>query len=173
MTDRCADRLAHRLYEAGIRHAFGIPGGEVLVLMDALERAGIRYVPVKHETAGGFMAEAAWQRTGAPGLLVATVGPGLTNAVNVVANAALDRVPLVVLAGCVDAEDRLTYTHQVLDHARLLEPVVKASFSLTAAAPDLVAEKAIRLATDPRPGPVHIDVPIQVAGAPAGEERQL
>jgi len=173
MTDRCADRLARRLHEAGIRFAFGIPGGEVLVLMDALERAGIRYVQVKHETAGGFMAEAVWHRTGAPGLLVATVGPGLTNAVNVVANAALDRVPLVVLAGCVDADDRLAYTHQVLDHARMLEPAVKASFTLTASAPDLVAERAIRLAIDPRPGPVHIDVPIKVAGAPAGEEHQL
>ena len=72
MTDRAADRLARRLYEAGVRHAFGIPGGEVLVLMDALERAGIRYVQVKHETAGGFMAEAVWHRTGAPGVLVAT-----------------------------------------------------------------------------------------------------
>ncbi len=173
MTDRAADRLARRLFEAGVRHAFGIPGGEVLVLMDALEKAGIRYVQVKHETAGGFMAEAVWQRTGAPGVLVATVGPGLTNAVNVVANAALDRVPLVVLAGCVDADDRLAYTHQVLDHARMLEPAVKGSFTLTASAPDLVAERAIRLATDPRPGPVHIDVPIKVAGAPAGEETQL
>ena len=173
MTERAADRLARRLFEAGVRFAFGIPGGEVLVLMDALERAGIRYVQVKHETAGGFMAEAVWQRTGAPGVLVATVGPGLTNAVNVVANAALDRVPLLVLAGCVDADDRLTYTHQVLDHARMLEPVVKGSFTLSAAAPDLVAEKAIRRATDPRPGPVHIDVPIKVAGAAAGAETRL
>jgi acetolactate synthase-1/2/3 large subunit len=173
MTDRAVDRLARRLFEAGVRHAFGIPGGEVLVLMDALERAGIRYVQVKHETAGGFMAEAVWHRTGAPGLLVATVGPGLTNAVNVVANAALDRVPLLVLAGCVDAEDRLTFIHQILDHAAMLAPAVKGSFTLTASAPDLVAEKAIRLATDPRPGPVHIDVPIKVARAVAGEETQL
>ncbi|NBB69814.1 MAG: thiamine pyrophosphate-binding protein [Alphaproteobacteria bacterium] len=173
MTERAADRLARRLFEAGVRHAFGIPGGEVLVLMDALERAGIRYVQVKHESAGGFMAEAVWQRTGAPGVLVATVGPGLANAVNAVANAALDRVPLVVLAGCVDAADRLTYTHQVLDHAALVAPAVKASFTLTASTADLVAERAIRLATDPRPGPVHVDVPIALAGAAAEPETQL
>ncbi len=170
MTDRAADRLARRLADAGIRYAFGIPGGEVLTLMDALERAGIRYVMVKHETAGGFMAEAVWHRTGAPALLVATVGPGLTNAVNVVANAALDRVPMLVLAGCVDEDERLAYTHQVLDHVRLLEPSVKGSFTLSAGVPDLVAEKALRLATDPRPGPVHIDVPIRVAAAPGAEE---
>jgi len=170
MADRAADVLARRLHEAGIRFAFGIPGGETLVLMDALARAGIRYVQVKHETAGGFMAEAVWHRTGAPGLLVATVGPGLTNCVNVVANAALDRVPLIVLAGSVDADDRLAYTHQVLDHARMLEPAVKGSFTLTASAPDLIVEKALRLATDPRPGPVHIDVPIKIAGAQAAAE---
>ncbi len=169
-SDRAADRLARRLAEAGVRFAFGIPGGEVLTLMDALEKAGIRYVLVKHETAGGFMAEAVWHRTGAPAVLVATVGPGLTNAVNVVANAALDRVPLIVLAGCVDADDRLAYTHQVLDHAKLLAPLVKASFTLSAAAADLATDKAVRLATDPRPGPVHIDVPIRVAAALAGAE---
>ncbi len=173
MPDRCADRLARRLFEAGVRFAFGIPGGEVLVVIDALERAGIRYVAVTHESAGGFMAEAIWHRTGAPGVLVATVGPGLTNAVNVVANAALDRVPLLVLAGCVDEADRLTYTHQVLDHARQLEPALKASFTLAPASADLVTERALRLATDPRPGPVHVDVPIGVAAAPAADEIQL
>ncbi|MFW5680915.1 MAG: thiamine pyrophosphate-binding protein [Pseudomonadota bacterium] len=166
-TDRAADRLARRLYDEGIRHAFGIPGGEVLTLMDALERVGIRYVLTADEGAAGFMAEAVWHRTGAPGVLVATVGPGLTNAVNVIANAKLDRVPLLVLAGVNDASERLAYTHQVLDHARIVEAVVKGSFTLTADAADLVAEKALRLATDPRPGPVHIDVPIRVAAMPA------
>ncbi|TVQ30714.1 MAG: thiamine pyrophosphate-binding protein [Geminicoccaceae bacterium] len=165
-TERAADRFARRLAEAGIRYAFGIPGGEVLTLMDALERVGIRYVLVAHEGAAGFMAEAVWQRTGAPGLLVATVGPGLTNAVNVIANAKLDRVPLLVLAGAVDTSEGLAYTHQVLDQARVLDGVVKGSFTLGADAADLVAEKALRLATDPRPGPVHVDVPIKVAAAP-------
>lgn len=167
MTERVADRFAQRLAAAGIRYAFGIPGGEVLTLIDALEQAGISYVVVTHEAAAGFMAEAVWQRTGSPGLLVATVGPGLTNAVNVIANAALDRVPLLVLAGVVDATERLTYTHQILDHVRLVDPLVKGSFTLTAEAADLVAERALVLATDPRPGPVHVDVPIEVAAQPA------
>ncbi len=170
MPDRAADRLARRLAEGGVRFAFGIPGGEVLTLMDALAEAGIRFVLVKHEAAGGFMAEAVWQRTGSPAVLVCTVGPGLTNAVNVIANAALDRVPLIVLAGCVDPADRHAYTHQVLDQAKLLEPLVKASFTLPSTCPDLVTEKALRLALDPRPGPVHIDVPIDVAVAAAEPE---
>ena len=63
-----ADVLAQRLYAAGIRHAFGMPGGEVLTLVDALGRAGIEFVLVRHENAGGFMAEGVHHATGAPGL---------------------------------------------------------------------------------------------------------
>ena len=167
---RAADRLARRLAEAGCRYAFGIPGGEVLTLIDALEAAGIRFVTAKHETAAAFMAEAVWQRTGAPPVVVATVGPGLSNATNGVVDARLDRVPLIVLAGAVDADDTLTYNHQIIDHARLLEPAIKGAFTLSATAPDLITEKALTLAFDPRPGPVLIDVPIDVAAAAAGEE---
>ena len=165
---RAADQLAGRLAEAGCRFAFGIPGGEVLTLIDALEAAGIRFVTAKHETAAGFMAEGVWQRTGTPPVLVATVGPGLSNATNVVVNARLDRVPLIVLAGLVDADDALTYNHQIIDHARLLAPAIKGAFTLTATAADLITEKALALATDPRPGPVLIDLPIEVAAATAG-----
>ncbi len=170
LTDRsrAADQLARRLAEAGCRYAFGIPGGEVLTLIDALAAAGIRFVTAKHETAAGFMAEAVWQRTGTPPVLVATVGPGLSNATNVVVNARLDRVPLIVLAGSVDADDALTYNHQLIDHARLLEPAIKGAFTLTATAADLITEKALALAADPRPGPVLIDLPIEVAAAVAG-----
>src|SRR3546814_9345461 len=63
---RAADLVARRLHEAGCRFAFGMPGGEVLTLVDALEAAGIRFVLAKHETAAGFMAEGVWQCTGAP-----------------------------------------------------------------------------------------------------------
>lgn len=160
---RAADLVARRLYEAGCRFAFGMPGGEVLTLVDALEAAGIRFVLAKHENAAGFMAEGVWQRTGAPGILVATVGPGVVNGVNVVANAEQDRVPLIVLTGCIDETEALTYTHQVLDHQQVLRPIAKASFRLTAEGADVIADKAVAIATDPRAGPVHIDVPISVA----------
>ena len=126
-TLRAADLIAKRLYEAGCRFAFGIPGGEVLTLVDALERAGIRFVLSKHENCAGFMAEGVFQRSGAPGILVTTIGPGLANGVNVIANAQQDRVPLIVLTGCVDAEEALTYSHQVFDHQALLRPITKAS----------------------------------------------
>lgn len=160
---RAADLLARRLYEAGCRYAFGMPGGEVLTLVDALEAAGIRFVLAKHENSAGFMAEGVWQRTGAPGILVATVGPGVVNGVNVIANAEQDRVPLIVLTGCLDETEALTYTHQVLDHQQVLRPITKATFRLTAEGADIVADKAVGIATESRAGPVHIDVPISVA----------
>ena len=171
MTDlpRAADILARRLYEAGCRHAFGMPGGEVLTLVDALENAGIRFHLAKHENAAGFMAEGVHHRDGAPAILVATLGPGALNGVNVVANAHQDRVPMIVLTGCVEADEALSYTHQVLDHQAVFRPITKASFRLTQGGAGNIADRAVRVASDARPGPVHIDVPIGVAEARVAE----
>jgi acetolactate synthase-1/2/3 large subunit len=112
------------------------------------------------------MAEGAWHAAGAPAVLVATVGPGLANAVNVVANAQQDRVPLIVISGAVPEAEALRYSHQVFDHRSVLRPLVKASFEARPGACDAMTDKAVRLALDPRPGPVHIDLPVAVA---AGE----
>ncbi len=163
LSPRAADILAQRLYEAGCRHAFGMPGGEVLTLVDALEKAGITFHLAKHENSAGFMAEAVHHRDGAPAILVATLGPGAMNGINVVANALQDRVPMIVLTGCVDADEALTYTHQVMDHSRVYRSITKGTFVMTAEGADIVADKAVSLANQPRPGPVHIDVPISVA----------
>ncbi|MEX0286330.1 MAG: thiamine pyrophosphate-binding protein, partial [Paracoccaceae bacterium] len=162
---RAADKLARRLYAAGCRYAFGMPGGEVLTIVDALERAGIRFVLAKHENAAGFMAEGVHHTDGAPAILVATVGPGALNCVNVTANAEQDRVPMIVLTGCVDSDEELTYTHQILDHQAVYRPITRATFKLTADSADIVADKAVSIAMTPRCGPVHIDVPISVADA--------
>ncbi len=158
-----ADIIAKRLFEAGCRHAFGIPGGEVLALIDALDRAGITFHLAKHENAAGFMAEGVWHMTGAPAILVATLGPGVANCVNVVANALQDRVPMIVLSGRVDAAEAETYTHQVFDHQALMRPITKGSFTASAGAVDVVIARALTLALAGQPGPVHIDLPIRVA----------
>ena len=160
-----ADVIAQKLHAAGCREAFGIPGGEVLAIMDALARAGIRFTLTKHENAAGFMAEGVHHATGAPAILLATVGPGVANAVNVIANAHQDRVPLVVLTGCVDDAEALTYTHQIFDHQAVLRPITKASFRAAANAADVLVDKAMMIAREGRPGPVHIDIPISVASA--------
>jgi acetolactate synthase-1/2/3 large subunit len=161
-----ATLIARRLAAAGCRHAFGVPGGEVLALMEALDDAGVSFHLVKHENAGGFMAEGAWRMTGAPGVLLATVGPGLANTVNVAANALQDQVPLVILSGCVDAAQAQGYTHQVIDQTALMRPVVKASFTVADGAADIAADKATALALADPQGPVHLDVPVSLARRP-------
>jgi len=160
-----ADLLAAQLTAAGATHAFGIPGGEVLALVDALGRAGIRFELARHENAAGFMAEGLWHATGALPVLVATLGPGVANAVNVIANAQQDRVPLIFVTGCVDQALAESYTHQVFDHQAVLRPLVKASFRVAPGTEDLVVAKAVAIARRGRPGPVHIDLPISVAEA--------
>ena len=160
-----ADRIATRLAEAGCRFAFGVPGGEVLAIIDALTRAGIRFVTARHETAAGFMAEGTWHATGAPGILVATIGPGVANAVNVVANAQQDRVPLIVLTGCIDDEDAGWYTHQVFDHCAVLKPITKKSIRAKPGTCGELADLLIVEALAGVPGPVHLDVPIGAAAA--------
>ena len=118
-----ADIVGTSLARAGATHAFGVPGGEVLGLMQGLDNAGINFALVRHENAGGFFAEGLWHSAGSLPILVATLGPGVANAVNVVANAMQDRVPLIFLTGCVDAAEAESYTHQVLDHQALLSAI--------------------------------------------------
>ena len=162
---RAADIVARRLRAAGVTRAYGMPGGEVLTLLDALRAAGIEFVLCHHETAGGFMAEGGHHVDGAPAVLLATVGPGIANAFNFVANAQQDRVPVIVLTGCVDPVDAATYTHQVFDHRAAFGPVCKATFTLEPGAAAVQVDRAVRIATAPRPGPVLIDVPISAAEA--------
>jgi acetolactate synthase-1/2/3 large subunit len=167
-----ADVIARRLAAEGCRIAFGMPGGEVLAILEALRATGIRFVLTKHENAAGFMAEGFWHRQAlsgenAPGILVATLGPGAANAVNVVANAHQDRVPMIVLTGRVDPAEAESYTHQVFDHAALFRPITKASLTASRGAVARVIDRAVAIAIEGQPGPVHVDVPISVA---EGEE---
>jgi acetolactate synthase-1/2/3 large subunit len=167
-----AQVLARGLFDAGCRHAFGMPGGEVLTVMDALVEAGIRFHLVKHENAGGYMAEGTYHMTGAPGVLLATLGPGMANAVNVIANAEQERVPLIYVTGCVDRHEAVGYSHQVFDHRAVLKPITKATFMAEDGALDTLIERALAIATEGRPGPVHIDLPVSLAAKQQPGARQ-
>jgi acetolactate synthase-1/2/3 large subunit len=169
VTRTAADIVAARLADAGCRHAFGLPGGEVLALMDALIRAGLTFHLVKHENAGGFMAEGVWSVDGAPGVLLATIGPGLANTVNVAANALQEQVPLLIVSGCVDHSEAERYTHQVIDHSALMRPVTKASIRLADGAVGVQMDKALALALSDPMGPVHVDLPVSLASKPQPE----
>lgn len=155
---RVADIVARTLRAHGVEHAFGIPGGEVLTLIDALKAAGIRFVLNRHETPAATMAAGVSTLTGAPGVLVTTVGPGLANAVNAIVDASQERVPLLIISGVVDHAIRHRYTHQVLDQAALLRGAVKASFEVEAEGAGATMARAIELAMTPPCGPVHIDL---------------
>ena len=163
MTTTAAKLLAGKLHQAGCRHAFGMPGGEVLIVMHELAQAGIEFTLCKHENAAGFMAEGSWQASGAPGILLTTIGPGLANGVNSVANAFQEQVALIVISGCVDDAEAQTFTHQIIDQKALLAPITKASFQVSVGNMGKIVEKALAIAMADPPGPVHIDVPHNVA----------
>ncbi|MCI4662609.1 MAG: thiamine pyrophosphate-binding protein [Neomegalonema sp.] len=173
-----AEIVGAKLAAIGCRRAFGIPGGEVLALIDGLDEAGISFILTKHENAAGFLAEGAWHAESnagpaAPAILIATLGPGVANAVNVVANAMQERVPMLFLTGCVDAAEAHSYTHQVFDHQAMLRPITKGSFRAETGSVGVVIDKAIALARSGQPGPVHVDLPISVMEGPSPEQMSL
>jgi acetolactate synthase I/II/III large subunit len=167
--NRVADIVAKTLHAHNVRHAFGVPGGEVVTLIDALQTAGITFHLARHETSAAIMAAGASAMTAHPELLVTTVGPGLANAVNGIADAVQERVPLVVISGVVDRATRARYTHQVIDHAQLLRPLVKASFEIEPESAASTVARALAIAmTDPM-GPVHLDLSPAIAAASSME----
>lgn len=162
---RTADIIAQALKAAGVRYAFGIPGGEVLDLLEAFRKAGIRFVLTKQELGAGFMAEASFQLTGKPGVLVATLGPGFTNAVTPVAQALLDRSALILITGEIATALKPIFTHQIIDQCEVMRPIVKWSTMIAAASASAQMQKGIAIAQTPLPGPVHFNLPTDVATA--------
>ena len=108
--------------------------------------------------------------TGKPGVALSTLGPGSTNLVNAVANAYLDRSPMIAISGQIDTKRLPTFTHQVVDQRAIFSPISK---YVTDIAPHTVAHvmrKALRVAVAPRPGPVHLSTPADVIGAEAEDD---
>ncbi len=159
-----AQIIAAKLHEAGCRHAFGMPGGEVLLVMQALDEVGIEFSLCKHENNAGYLAEGSFHATGAPGILLTTIGPGLANGLNSVANAFQEQVPLIVLSGCIGRGEAESFTHQVIDQSALMAPITKAQFQVANGSAQQVIEKALMIARADPPGPVHVDVPHDIAG---------
>jgi acetolactate synthase-1/2/3 large subunit len=161
-----ADRVISRLREAGVQALFGVPGGgSNLDLIDAAGRARLPFVLTATETGGALAAMAQAEITSQPGACLTTLGPGAASVINGVACAFLDRAPLVVFT---DSHPVVAHAHQRLDHAALFAPITKASTSLSPDHVDRVLAEALATATAPRPGPVHVDCPGDVAGAPIG-----
>lgn len=168
--DRVADAIARGLAASGIRVAFGHPGGEVVVLIDALTDAGIRFVLTHHENSAAFMAGGYGELLGRPGVCIATLGPGATNMATGVANALLERAPMVAITAVLTDEDAPTATHQKLDLNAMYAPLTKGSWRVERDAPAATISRALQLASQVRPGPVHLAMSGQVAASAAPNE---
>jgi acetolactate synthase I/II/III large subunit len=152
-----ASDLVTALAAAGTRLVFGLPGGgSNLDVVGAAERGGLRFVLTHGETAAATMAGVAAELTGVPGACVFTRGPGVASAVNGVAQALLDRQPIVVISDCVEDAERDRVSHQRIDQQALMSTVTKASLRYGPADVDVPA-RAVDLARRGRPGPVHLD----------------
>jgi acetolactate synthase-1/2/3 large subunit len=162
-----ADLIVATLKKAGVTHGFGIPSGNVLPLMEAMRTGGIEFILTAHEGSAGFAADVMGRQTGKPGFCIATLGPGATNLSTGVGNAWLDRSPMIAITCNLNTEQQGRRIQMWIDHHQLFKPITKASYALNF---DNVADtlsKAISLALSEPMGPVHIDLPEDVALAAA------
>ncbi|MDQ2964561.1 MAG: thiamine pyrophosphate-binding protein [Chloroflexota bacterium] len=169
-----ADHIAAFLRDRDVELAFGLCGHTNISLLAALERAGgPRFVTTRHEQVAAHAADGYTRASGRLGVVILHVGPGLTNAATGVATAALDSVPLLVIAGDVPSYYENRGPHQELnllrdaDQTSVFSPFVKRSWRLTRAdqAPRVLA-RAWDLARAGRPGPVLVSVPMDILGEP-------
>jgi acetolactate synthase I/II/III large subunit len=114
-----SDLLVSCLEAEGVRFIFGVPGEETLELNESLSRSEVRFVPVRHEQAAAYMADAYGRLTGRAGVCLATLGPGATNLVTGIADAFLDRAPVVALTGQAPLERMHKESHQYIDVLRI------------------------------------------------------
>jgi len=169
---RAADALIEAVAGRGIDAVFGVPGGAALPLYDALAASRIRHILTRHEAAAGHAAE-GWARvTGRPGVALSTSGPGAVNLLTAVADAWMDSVPVVFICGQVATHLAGTMAFQETDVAGMAIPVVKHS-STARHGDDLgsLFDAAFALASGGRPGPVLLEIPLDVAKAPAAVRR--
>ena len=160
-----AELVVRCLENEGVRVVFGLPGEETLALGLALEDSdSIRSVVVRHEQGAAFMADVYGRLSSFPGVCVATLGPGATNLLTGVADATLDRAPLVAITGQAGLERIHKESHQYVDVLRMFAPAVKwnARIELPETAPEIV-RKAFRVARLEKPGATHIELPEDVA----------
>ena len=164
---RASDVFVECLEAEGVRYVFGIPGEETLDLNESLDHSSISFVPVRHEQGGAYMADVYGRLTGRAGVCLGTLGPGATNLLTGVADAFLDRAPLVALTGQTRIERMHKESHQYLDVVDLMRPVTK--WNTRVSEPSIVPEvvrKAFKLAETEKPGPTHLELPEDVMAAP-------
>jgi acetolactate synthase-1/2/3 large subunit len=161
-----ADLLVDCLEAEDCEFVFSVPGEETLDLLEALSRSGtIRHITTRHEQGAAFMADVYGRLTGRAAVAMGTLGPGATNLLTGIADAYLDRAPVVAITGQAGSDKLHKEAHQVVDVVDMFEPVTKwnARIERIQTIPEIV-RKAFRVATLEKPGPTHIELPENVAG---------
>lgn len=162
---KASDLFVQCLEEEGIEYIFGVPGEENADFMMSLEKSEkIKFILCRHEQGAAFMAEVYGRLTGTPAGCLGTLGPGATNLITGVADANMDRAPMLVLTGQGSSERLHKESHQVMDVVAMFEPVTKWSQQVVNehTIPEII-RKAVRLARSEKPGAVLIELPEDIA----------
>jgi acetolactate synthase-1/2/3 large subunit len=159
-----AELLVRCIENEKLEHMFGVPGEENLAVLEAILDSKIHFLQTRHEQGAAFMADVQGRLTGKASVCLATLGPGATNLLTGVADANMDRAPLVAITGQAGTERFHKESHQYLDLISLYRPAVKWNAQLVR--PEVVPEavrKAFKVAQTEKPGATHLDLPEDVA----------
>jgi len=163
-----AELFVECLEAEGVEYVFGVPGEENAEFMVALEKSSLRFVLTRHEQGAAFMADAYGRLTGRPAVCLGTLGPGATNLVTGVANANMDRSPLIAVTAQADSRRQHKESHQHMDVVSLFRPITK--WATPMIHPDNVPEvvrKAFKVAAMEKPGACHIELAEDIAAMDA------
>ena len=169
------EMLVRVLEQAGIREVFTLHGGHLDAIYQAARGRNLRWIDTRHEQAAGHAADGWARTTGRVGVAIVTAGPGVTDVVTAVANAYLDCIPTLFIGGAAPLRDAETLPLQGgFDQLALMRPITKWAHRITHThrIADLVAQ-ALRVATTGRPGPVFLEIPIDVLFGRADEEKVM
>ena len=162
---KAAELFVKSLEAEGIEYIFGVPGEENADFMMALQQSDtIKFVLTRHEQGAAFMAEIYGRLTGQPACCLGTLGPGATNLITGVADANMDRAPMLVLTGQGSTDRLHKESHQIMDVVQMFRPVTKWATTIYngETIPEIV-RKAIRIARTEKPGAVHLELPEDIA----------
>src|SRR5919199_4867598 len=165
-----SDLLVAALENEGVDRIFGVPGEENLDVVESLRRSTIRLVLTRHEQAAAFMAATYGRLTGKPGVCLSTLGPGALNLVTGAAYAQLGAMPMVMITGQKGIMSSRQARFQIVDTVAAMKPLTKLTRQIVSGAtiPTLVRD-AFRVAQEERPGPVHLELPEDIAGEEVAE----
>jgi acetolactate synthase-1/2/3 large subunit len=156
MSETTAVATARALANAGIDRVFGLPGGEVLVLMDELRRAGVDFVLMRHEANAGIAAAVYGKLRRQPGVVLTTLGPGAANLMLPIANASLDQEPLLAISAQIPDDAPSSHTHQLLPLHDVYRPLTRMTAKITAANANSIVSRALAACMTRPFGPAYL-----------------